>query len=863
MSKVIVSPTEPRPTHDISLTDGKQTVGLIICDAQGNHNARVITRTPLNRTAMKTTSGNQSYNDYEPPWTPVAQEDWSGGRGLEDFDKDVTRYQDGYRCNASMAGRIIMGGLETYSSGLINATSSLPGSVSWSALTAGGKLYLANKIIPASNYTLANLGVIVKRVGTPAGALTIALYSNGAGVPGTSIASASVSTSDITDTISGLFEASVSTSLTSGITYWVVVTAANGTETDHWRVGVNNATGTSYQSVNGSSWAISAVDLYYHAREASATKTQIFFQYRNCLYLVVNDPAGAAPSLYINGDHGTADANTGALTTLVDATKTWTVNQWAGWKVKLIRGTGLQEATPWRTIISNTTTTLTLDTTWTITHDTTTEYSIMGGNVWTLVTGHGLATIVTDILVVNDMVYFAMGDATNIRRMKWYNTAGAESLVYADDGTNMAVFLETVRDTGGVMAIWRGQNKDATGLVSVSKATVVDWGTNLTFAASLAFKDQWGKINGMKEFINELWIGREGTVYAASGTIIDEIKLDEIHTAMESSNCQTMMTSNAYLYFNLGAGIERYLSGAMDDVGPNRDMGLPSDRQGVISSLVAYQGRYFAAVNGDNSNYSSILMFNGTGWTEIYRAPTKGLRITAMAFQTVPGAALDRLWFNMGTQAAWIPFPSMTVDPTHDSNYVFTYESTITSGYIYCGMVDAFKFFKSIKIFTENLSTDKCWIEAEYRVDNDTAWTAVAGVMDVSPMSGLDLQQYLGVMGKRIQYRLHLITTDKTISPKIKAIVVENVSKVPIKYSYTFQYRAQDGEANLRDEPEGTSADDKQDLLDAWAENLTPLMMNSTRVRFDGKLVFIDPADLTPLAEHSAFYAPRLTLVAV
>ena len=577
---------------------------------------------------------------------------------------------------------------------------------------------------------------------------------------------------------------------------------------------------------------------------------------------MINEATGA-PNLYMNGDHGTADANTGVLTTLVDATKTWTVNQWAGCIVKIIRGTGYAEQTTWRTITSNTTTTLTVTPAWTITHDTTTEYVIVGSNVWITVTGHGLTAPVTDTLVAADMVYFCEGDAVNIRRHHWINSAGAELMEWADDGTNKAVYLETVRDTGGVMAIWRGQNSDTTGLISVSKATVVAWGTNLTFAAVLPFQDQWGRINGIKEYNNELWIGREGTVYAATGTVIDEIKLDEIHTAMESSNCQTMMTANAYLYFNLGSGVERYLSGTLDDVGPNRDTGLPSERQGVVSSLVAYQGRYFAAVDGNTSNYSSVLMYNGTGWNEIYRAPAAGLRITAMQFQAIPGAALDRLYFTQGNDVVWIPFPSMTIDPTHDTNYRYTHEATLTSGYIYCGMSDAYKFFKAVTLFTENLADGSVFIEVDYRIDNDSGWTPIEGEYATSPVSSNDILAGLGVKGKRIQYRLRLQTTNNSISPKIKTVVVENVSKVPIKYSYAFQYRAQDKEVNLLGEPEGMDAYEKQAILDGWAEDLTPLTMRSLRYLFDNKTVFIDPSDLTPLAEHSEFYAPRLTLVGI
>jgi hypothetical protein len=85
---ILVGPDIEQPTHHISLSDGFTTIGLIASNSQGDSNPFAITRAPVTRTAMKTTTGNAKYSDYEPPWTPIAQEDWSGGRGNDDFDKD-------------------------------------------------------------------------------------------------------------------------------------------------------------------------------------------------------------------------------------------------------------------------------------------------------------------------------------------------------------------------------------------------------------------------------------------------------------------------------------------------------------------------------------------------------------------------------------------------------------------------------------------------------------------------------------------------------------------------------------------------------------------------------------------------------
>lgn len=859
MPKIIVAPRNKKNTHDVSLTDGKRTVGLIICDSNGSRAPRGINRAPTTRTALKTSSGSTKWADFEPPWSPVAQEDFSGGMGKEDFDDDVTRFLSSCRMNTAFEKRMFLGPQETYCYGHRSQEKSLPGSVTWYALLMNLP-YLAVSFNASANYNAINIYTLVKRVGTPANALTIALCANGAAKPGAVLQSKTITTTNITDVLSEFYKSVItSQSLTSGTTYWIKVSSTVGTAQDHWEIGVNNSAGTTKGSTDDTTWATSAIDLYYRMTDADSVVKPILFQYRGCEYLVANTD-GAAPKIYINGDRGAADANTGALLTLVDATKTWVTNEWAGCIVKVIKGTGSSEDVPWRVIASNTATTLTLTSAWNITHDTTTEYIILGSNKLTEITGHGLSVSVTDILVVNDTIYACEGDAVNIRRIRFYNNAGTWTAEYADDSTNKAMYLEAVRNSSGVLQVWKANNSDASGFVSVAVSAVVDWGSNLSFGAALTLKDQWGKINGLKEYTQECWIAREGTMNAASGTIVDEIALSEIHTLMESSNGKALMTHNVYLYFNLGSGLERYYNGALDDVGPNRDDGLPTNRQGVVSCLTGYPGRYFAGVDAGANGYSSIIMQNGTGWHEVYRAPAIGERIFTMDFQAIPGSTPDRLWAYVGSDLIWLPMPSLTIDPTKDNNYRYTHEASLITGYIYSGMVDAYKFYQSFKIFAESLVTNSQFIEIDYQADNESVWTELNGVFDKSPMSEQNLRENYGVTGKRIRFRVRMSTTDNSKTPIVKVLVVENVSRVKVKYSYSFMYRMKDDDMDLQENHE-KDADDRQAVIDEWAENMTPLVLRSQHKRYDNKTVFIDPTQTSLIAETQESYIERITMV--
>ena len=109
---------------------------------------------------------------------------------------------------------------------------------------------------------------------------------------------------------------------------------------------------------------------------------------------------------FLNGDWGTADANTGALGTLEDGTRTggsaWTTNEWAGCVVKITAGPGSEETQNWRTISANDGNTLTISPDWEIEHTTSTNYVILGSNKWT--EQYNLAAYTSDIAVAGDHV---------------------------------------------------------------------------------------------------------------------------------------------------------------------------------------------------------------------------------------------------------------------------------------------------------------------------------------------------------------------------------------------------------------------------------------------------------------------------
>jgi hypothetical protein len=85
----------------------------------------------------------------------------------------------------------------------------------------------------------------------------------------------------------------------------------------------------------------------------------------------------------------TGTASSASATTLVNSAKTWTVNQWTNYQVRIVSGTGAGQV---RSIASNTATALTVAT-WTITPDATSVYTIEGNDDFLYYIGNNAVTM--------------------------------------------------------------------------------------------------------------------------------------------------------------------------------------------------------------------------------------------------------------------------------------------------------------------------------------------------------------------------------------------------------------------------------------------------------------------------------------
>jgi hypothetical protein len=850
-----VSPTEPNPTHHVALRgrDGRQ-LGLILCDEQGQpkKDAGSFLKSPVETTALKQTSGGSSYDIFDYPYSPIVQDDLSGGRGNNDLERDSTKYYDSFRTKSGRANKAYAGPQEQYTAGEHRSfDQSMPGSVKWHTL-AGDARHIYHRFQPTATYTIGMMWLSTRIKGTP-GNLTIALYSDSAGSIGAELDSVVVPYTRMDDILSEWLCETVSTSVTAATYYWVVIYAeATDDESNHWKIGVKNeASSTYYSGAFDSTPTAADFDLYFRTTPANVEQTCIPFEYKEARYFVINEASGA-PRLFIAGDRGTADSNSGALSRLNDATKSWTVDEWVGFPVLIIKGLGRNEKKYWRTITANGTNYLVVDEDWTITHNTTTEYVILGTKP-TEITGHGLTDPVTDVFVsTKNVIYFCQGDGVNIRRARYLTSAGVWSADYANDGTNKAVFMTYMPLGTKIVA---ANNNDANGNVSIKlEGAVPVWGTDITFGTEINVDSEHRRINGLIVYpdvqgTEAVYILKEDGVWTHDGGTgeAEQVSLKEFQAVRSQYAGVNPLHHNVYLYFPLQYGLERYYSGTFDDIGPNLGEGLPANRRGPIVAMEGYPGKFFAAIDAGDAGYSSIL--DSDGWHERYRAPL-GQRILALAFQAVPGASLDRLWMFQGNDLVWLPFPSETVNELEDANYPYTPEFSVTLARMHAGIFDVQKVVKLIKLQSENLEVESgsiepvCWFELDYRLNDEEDWTTFDDKFTTSPNQEIDLTEQYGLAGKRMQFRLRGYTTDNSKTPIFLAIIVNAVLRTDVKYMYPMTFRLMDREPLLSlEEIDEMSAQERLKLVENWADasSDTMLKMESVSPLFHGKMIFLNP----------------------
>jgi hypothetical protein len=458
----------------------------------------------------------------------------------------------------------------------------------------------------------------------------------------------------------------------------------------------------------------------------------------------------------------------------------------------------------------------------------------------TEVTGHGLTSI-KDVISVNNIAYFAQGTAVNVRR--WNPSYSGTKWV--DDGANKAnLFCEHTTTADGAVLYRYLEN------AGVSSSQIKEWGSNLVFGSAKKFGKNT-KITNLASYAGKLFIFMPDSIWSVDA----DNKLykfnSKIDDAADTSNGRAAIENGQYLYFSLDKSLEQLYGTSITDVGLHHGAGIPEDRTGYVSAMENAFSQLFVAIDGGASNYSSIMMFDGVNYHEVWRSPIKGKVITTLYWYSNKALSYPHLFFDYGGQMCFIKYPDFGFNPSKDSAMYYVPEAELITSTIDMNIRRRPKYFNEISVISKNLQnsrsdftksaliTSDSRVEVFYQVDNDingTNWVE-AGSIFTSPFGSVTINKS-NVYAIRIKYKL--LTSDAANPPTISATVVEGFARTPVKYQWVMRIKTSSMQNTLNGSP-----DHNPDKLYNWlkdkANSAEVVTLHSTMKRLDMKKVVLEP----------------------
>ena len=850
MARVKVSPRDPNATHQLSLSDGARTFGIKA--AGGPLGVQETPQTPSN---IRITGGGQKYGDFDPMMSHLEQRSWEGGRAAEEYWQHETQFYDSMNCYTLVPDRAFPAPQWRFGEGFSLADNMLPGAsrnfadkdMSWLNLTSTNLHAISFKSDGSSTYAMGQVQMWLRRIGTPPAQLTVSvLTSDGQDDPGTVLGSGTLGSTIIEENVSKLHEFAISSAAgqelgqAGGADYFVQVnttTAGNGNH--HWEIGYGPTSGVESTSVysddDGTSWSTrSDVWPYFRVAEPDKDRKWQFFELESGLYAVDRPVTNIASVLYINGDRGKAKGSSaGSTAALIDTSKQWSTGLWANsdsW-VRFTAGQGVGQKSLITASASQT-----LNISVPIAPASDTEYVIYATDEWTKI-GSSLTSSawtdasVKDVAVLDNIAYVALGESTAFGKMQWNS-----SIHQFNKGSTVADKLHTFYDPVDGPQLWKAH---ATTGVEVFRATPAAFAASTSvFSSAISIGDDSHPITEIADYNDQLYVFKEDSIWTVKNDRASRLNVG-LEAMPSSNNGAVWAAQDFFLYFPWAHSVERLYSGTLDDIGPGRGAGLPSGRQGVVSSLEPVIAWLFAGIDAGSTGISSALVWNDRGWHEIFRAWDTGKRVEGIKWQPCPGTQ-DRLWISVGGDIVSLKFPKDSLNPLNDTKMNYQHEAHIETGTFDMGVSELPKLFDEISFITKNLNSSGNEIYAEYQLDDEiggSTWISLGRVM-ISPSYPLKINE--GDVHK-IRLRYRLLTSDADNPVQLLAAILKGVARTPVKRLWTLRAETGTFQVTAGGLPDH-APDDFYDWFQEAALKTKPLRMRSIWESMDDVEVYAEPA---------------------
>lgn len=835
----------PDSSHDMSLSDGLQTWAFNI-----RGDPPELDEQPISPTSHIFGTSGKAYGSWEPGFSHIGQSTWVGGRGQAEFKRDETRFFDSHNLWTFTPEHLHPAPQWRFSEPLdVVSENYMPSAqravvganVRWQPLL--NQVWYARQFTCKANVTVTHGQLWVRKVGTPAGNLTMAIYSNSSGVPGSASDTDTLTATDFDDELATLAEFDdLDASLTATTVYHIVVySSANDDDLNHWEIGYGTGGAANLYDVStnqGSSWSSEGtVQLFFRLTGARWKGRWMMFDMEGGLYALSSRDDDTTSVLYINGDRGLCTS--ASVTVLTSSGKSWTTDQWAGAWVKITKGPGIGE---YRQIASNTATALTVSPAFQTTPTTATEYVIYATDYWTAVVPatDDIDDKAVDLAVFNNSVlicYSSIVGSSVSLRVKW-NSGAANHLGDDEAADSLADVLVVDYDRVDGPVVWRAEN--ITGVVN--RTDLAAWATDLTFGTDINAGDTSTIVTNLVSYNGAVHVFKENEL----GLLRNDRYVPSnigLSAMTERTNGIAAAVWNLQLYFNWSYSLEQLLGTNLDDIGPWLNAGLPEARRGHVAALEPVTTVMFAAMDAGADRTSSVLAWNRFGYGEVFRSWAVGRRIQSLKYQPCPGTQ-DRLWISVEGELVVQEYPDESLNMLNDPDMLYQHEAVLEGSTIDMDAATIRKLFDSLALTSRNLGGGIS-VRAQYQVDDeigDTLWT------DIGEFLNSDYEE-LGIWEggrRRLRVRLILRTGTAATPPVVLSWVVKAFARTPVKYQWAARVLTKG--LTVNDRIIDHDPDQFLDWLKYSGEQAISIVMRSRYKQLDNKRVVVEPPGVVRLA---------------
>ena len=857
-------------SHMISLSDGVTTIGLNAVNREGSPDVKALQRQPYPRSTLAVGNASGQLSERRAPFGEFSRSDWSGGLGMDDGEKDATRYYFAKRVMTHIPGKAMLSPMTHYSV-MVNGTVNYPGQLSnlvpLSASAAPGTTTIkdaatyndaiAIKVTAPTGFICTGASVLGEIIGNTAGggSLQLTLCLDDAGSPGAPVIVFNALTPMIGQT---WYTAPYFATALSAADYWLVMAISEG----QFVLAKYGTSGTvKTRAYTGGAWSSASGTPVFELCNVGEMDDAKFFVYKNQQYLVgasgVLDTSRTAgtPTIWQNGYRGATDSNSGNLGRLIDNAATFVTGETpAIARVWDSASLGRYEFREVGGVLD--THTLLMSSPWLSAQSATTgEYAVEGQSTWNAVAGHG-ATKFMDVAVSDrNVIYIAQGEGVAIRRIREYNNGGTWTLEAAADGTNKADLLLAAYDQKSGHVIWRARNTETQREVAMGAAA--SWGTDLTFGSEIAIGGRDEIITGMIWYDGKLAVLQSGSVWMILNQVPDRLSANLKSGSLTNGRNPEIMPP--YLILPYNNGIERLYNNLLEDFGPEKDAGLPYYHGGIVTDSEAIPGGLLITKDGGTSIFTTspgtgdVFLYRNGGWHPVTSLAWKHQPL-AITVRKLEGNR-DLLWAATRRGAAGMWWPREWDYSVHDDQVrLLEQDGYLVTGWFDVGSKTLEKYWEHIAIFAEGLSTTETITVyyqttdqafgalAHYEPETAGAWTLAGSTSGSTTQQEISLR----VTSRRIRFLLRL-KGDGTNTPVLVGYNVEYLARVKSAAVYPINIRVSDKGVDREAQEETLDATAMVAQLDAWADAITPLTMHCILEAYDNKYVLIEKPGVRPI----------------